>query len=113
MVNVIQQATGIPAIVPAPEFVRVLRLIGASHIAIVTCFETELRMLERVFFHNNGIEVVRFVSTATFFISPELQRELERFIKVPVLNMVQVLLWSTLGWLGEPTDGLYISKFLP
>lgn len=39
MVNVIQQATGIPAIVPAPEFVRVLRLIGAKRIAIATCFE--------------------------------------------------------------------------
>lgn len=53
------------------------------------------------------------VDLPTFFISPDVQRELESFIKVPVLSMVQVLLWPTLSWLCKPTDGLYISKFLP
>lgn len=150
MVNVIQQTTGIPAIVPAPEFVKVLRRLNAKRIILVTCFTSELRMLEQVFFANHGMEVVRFVEpitiqgddpfnvslldygpiverlktedysdvdavvvdVPTFCISRELQEELDRFIPVPILNMVRVLLWSALGYLGEPTDGLYLSRYL-
>lgn len=61
MVNAIQQTTGIPAIVPSLEFARVLHLLRARRIALVTRFSSELRILERVFFQNNLIEIAKVV----------------------------------------------------
>lgn len=150
MVNEIQQATGIPAIVPAREYVRLLKRMNARRIAIVTCFNQELRMLEQIFFRNNQIEVKQFVAPAvfqgddpfqisqldhdlvlrclreedlrevdavavdlpTFILRPELQRQLEEFLPIPVLTMADVLLWSSLEKVGIPTDQLYLGKFL-
>ena len=66
LVNMIQQATGIPAVVPALETVRYLRLIQAERIALVTGFEQELRMLERVFFTNHQIEIPQIVELPPF-----------------------------------------------
>lgn len=61
MVNTIQQTTGIPTIVPSLEFARVLRLLHAPRIALVTRFSSELRILEQVFFQNNLIDVAKVV----------------------------------------------------
>lgn len=58
MVNQIQQATGIPAVVPAAETVRVLHELKAKRIALVTCFASELRILEELFLNEHQIEVV-------------------------------------------------------
>lgn len=63
IVNTVQQTTGIPAIVPSLEFVRILRLLGAKRIAVVTCFASELRITEQLFFHSNQITVTKFIET--------------------------------------------------
>lgn len=150
MVNVIQQTTGVPAIAPAPECVRILRRLGAKKIVMVTCFEHELRTLEQVFFSNHGIEILKFIEIEAptgddpfqlsrvdhqqvvdrlrredlgaaeavivdipiLLFTGELQEELDRFLRVPVLNMARILLWSALERLGENTDGLYLKRFL-
>lgn len=150
IVNMIQQATGIPTLVPALELARILNLLGAERIAMVTCFSQELRTLEQLFFKSRRIEIVKFLEAAAqpedpfqvsrvddeqileqlrredfrgvdavvvdlpaFVIGPELQARLDRFLRVPVLNMARVLLWSALEAAGAPTGDLYLTKLLP
>ncbi|WP_369518112.1 hypothetical protein ABXS73_04580 [Intestinimonas butyriciproducens] len=57
MVNRIQQATGIPAVVPALEYVSILHDMGAKRITVFSCFDPKLRLLEELFFNENKIEV--------------------------------------------------------
>lgn len=49
LVNTLQQMTGIPALMPSSEMVRVLRQIKARRIAIVSIFSNEFCLLERMF----------------------------------------------------------------
>lgn len=150
IVNMVQQTVGIPAIVPSLEFVRILRLLGAKRIALVTCFASELRVMEQLFFHKNQINVVKFIETDSlqsdpvyvnepeydhildrlrqidlsdvealvidlpaFDIDPNFQEKLDRFINIPVLTQLRVLLWSALEQVSAPRDGCYLSRFLP
>lgn len=41
-----------------------------------------------------------------------VERELEKILPVPFFSINQILLYSALERIGEPTDHLYISKFL-
>lgn len=57
IINVIQQHTGIPTVVPSLEFVNVLRELNAPRIALVSIFSSELNILEKLFFATHGIDV--------------------------------------------------------
>ncbi|WP_251386635.1 aspartate racemase/maleate isomerase family protein [Mediterraneibacter agrestimuris] len=62
LVNTLQQMTGIPALMPSSEMVRVLRQIKARRIAIVSIFSNEFCLLERMFFENMDISVVQSIN---------------------------------------------------
>lgn len=64
MVNLIEQATGIPAIVPATEYVAILRTMGARTIAIASCLSNELQIVEQLFFDEYHIRVGRIIQLA-------------------------------------------------
>lgn len=73
MVNVIQQTTGVPALVPSMEFLATLERLKAKKVALITGFEPELSMLERLFFLENGIEVL-------WTLEVEATRDLDPFV---------------------------------
>lgn len=60
-VNLLEQKTGIPVLVPSIEFVNCLRELDASRIALVSPHGVELSLLEKIFFDKNGIDVVKVV----------------------------------------------------
>ena len=60
MCNMIQQAAGVPALVPCTEFVEALRLLNAKNIAVVSAFSPELNLLEKLFFYEHQINVCAF-----------------------------------------------------
>lgn len=62
MVNTVQQLTGTPAIVPAEEMVKCLARLGVSRIMLVSPFEAEFNMLERIYFNARNIEVAGVIS---------------------------------------------------
>ena len=57
IINVTQQHTGIPTVVPSLEFVNALQKLNASRIALVSIFSVELNILEKLFFATHGIDV--------------------------------------------------------
>lgn len=57
IINVIQQHTGIPTVVPSLEFVNALHALNAPRIALVSIFSVELNILEKLFFATHGIDV--------------------------------------------------------
>ena len=57
IINVIQQHTGIPTVVPSLEFVNALHALNAPRVALVSIFSVELNILEKLFFATHGIDV--------------------------------------------------------
>lgn len=61
-VNVLEQQTGIPVLVPSLECVKCLEELGVSRVALVSPFGVELNLLEKVFFDRNNITVAKVIS---------------------------------------------------
>lgn len=61
IVNLLQQTTGVPLLVPTQEYLKVFRELGISKIGILSVHSSELLMLEKAFFSMNGISVERVV----------------------------------------------------
>lgn len=62
MINILQQTTGVPILLPPFELVKALKLMGARRIAMASTFSRELNLVESMFFENHEIQVVRTVS---------------------------------------------------
>lgn len=73
IVNVLEQYSGIPVIVPAIEIVNCLQELQKNKVAIISAFGVELGLLEQLFFRNHGIQVTEMVSV---FDNPDGKREL-------------------------------------
>ncbi|SHJ79722.1 hypothetical protein [Hespellia stercorisuis] len=150
IVNILEQCSGLPVIVPSLEMEKLLKRIGADKIAIVSAFGVELGLIEQLFFGNHGIEVTKMINVfddpsenreiidqidshlilekvkqadfgdvkAVIFDSPTYRLrpiidEVRRYIKVPMLSVNQVLLYSTLEKLGLSVSELPITEFFP
>ena len=148
IINILEQHSGLPVVVPAIELKNSLRELGLHNIAIVSALGVELGLLEQLFFHNHGIEVIKTVNIfdnssrsrelidtldnslilegvrnadfsgveAVVFDSPTYSLrpiidELEKYIKVPMLSVNQVLIRGVLKRLGLPEDHLPVSKY--
>lgn len=146
IVNILEQCSGLPVIVPSLEMEKMLKKMGADKIAIVSAFGVELGLIEQLFFGNHGIEVTKMINIfdnpienrelidqidsqlilekvkqtdfsdvkAVVFDSPTYRLrpiidELKSHIKVPVLSVNQVLLYSILKKLGLSVKGLPIA----
>lgn len=62
IVNMLEQRSGRPVIVPALETKKILKTLGIEQIAIVSAFGVELGLLEQLFFRNHDIEVVNLIN---------------------------------------------------
>lgn len=62
IVNMLEQRSGIPVIVPALETKKCLKMLGIHRIAIVSAFGVELGLLEQLFFKNHDIEVTNLIA---------------------------------------------------
>lgn len=62
--NVVQQATGIPVMLPSGALVNCLRQMGSRQIALVSAFSAELAMVERMFFERHGFHVKVILTNA-------------------------------------------------
>lgn len=62
IVNMLEQRTGRPVIVPALETKKCFKTLGIDHIAVVSAFGVELGLLEQLFFKHHGIEVINFIN---------------------------------------------------
>ena len=60
-INLLEQRTGVPVLVPSIEFVRCLKELDARRIALVSPHGVELSLLEKIFFDRNQIDVVKVV----------------------------------------------------
>lgn len=61
MINVLQQTAGVPVIVPGKAYVDFLHRNGCRSLAILSSFNLELNMAERIFFEQNGIHITKIV----------------------------------------------------
>lgn len=61
IVNMLEQRSGRPVIVPALETKKCLKELGIQKIAVVSAFGVELGLLEQLFFRNHDIEVTNMV----------------------------------------------------
>lgn len=61
IVNLLQQATGIPVLVPALEYLNVFKELGISKIGIVSVHSSELILVEKAFFGAHNIQVAQVV----------------------------------------------------
>ena len=62
IVNMLEQRSGRPVIVPALETKKCFKELGITHIAIVSAFGVELGLLEQLFFKNHDIEVTNLIN---------------------------------------------------
>lgn len=62
IVNMLEQRSGRPVIVPALETKKILKTLGLERIAIVSAFGVELGLLEQLFFRNHDIEVMNLIN---------------------------------------------------
>ena len=65
MANLVQQAVGIPVVVPSQEYVSVLNAMGIRRIVLASCFDPKLRLLEELFFDENKITVDQILELET------------------------------------------------
>lgn len=61
IVNILEQRSGRPVIVPALETKKCFKNLGIEKIAMVSAFGVELGFLEQLFFRNYGIEVTNCI----------------------------------------------------
>ncbi len=142
IVNMLEQRSGRPVIVPALEMKKFLKTFNLRRIAVVSAFGVELNLLEQLFFCNHDIEVINLINIydertsedrmkisqidcelilrkvkeadfgsveAVVFDSPTYNLrpiigELMELIKVPILSVNQILLYSVLKRLHLPTE---------
>ena len=150
IVNVIEQCTGVPTVVPALEYAALLRELGAARVALATAFRSELRILEQLFFQEQGIQVepviqldsppeadpfsfgrvdydaltallrqtdlggadALLVDLPAFTMNPQVQDALSRWPGLPVLSMIEALLWAACRHIGVPRDQLSLPRLL-
>ena len=62
IVNILEQRSGRPVIVPALETKKCFKTLGIRQIAIVSAFGVELGLLEQLFFRNHDIEVTNLIN---------------------------------------------------
>lgn len=60
----------------------------------------------------SGVDAVIF-DNPDFRFHPDILSVLEQYIKIPMFNLAQIMLFGALESIGESTDHLYIAKFLP
>lgn len=61
-VNMLEQKTGVPVLIPSLEFVHCLQELNAQRIALVSPHGVELNLLEKIFFDRYQISVEKVVS---------------------------------------------------
>lgn len=148
IVNMLEQRSGRPVIVPALETKKCLKTLGINSIAIVSAFGVGLGLIEQLFFRNHDIEVTNLINIfeessddrlridridskfvleklkkedfmnaqAVFFDSPTYRlrpiiEELKDLIKVPILSVNQIMIYSALKRLRLSTDSLPIAGY--
>lgn len=65
IVNIIQQATGIPVLTPAMVFIDMLERLGAKKIGFISILGQELFLIEQMFYYRHDIVVARSMNIGT------------------------------------------------
>lgn len=87
IVNLLQQTTGVPVLVPAQEYLKVFRELEISRIGVLSVYSSELILLEKAFFSMHGISVARVVQVEEMVnVDPYLMRD------IPVERLVDAAL---------------------
>lgn len=87
IVNLLQQTTGVPVLVPALEYLKVFKELGVSKIGLVSVHSSELILVEKAFFSSHNIAVEQVVQVDTKVnVDPYLISD------IPVENLVDATL---------------------
>lgn len=87
IVNMLEQRSGRPVIVPALETKKCLKELGFDKIAVVSAFGVELELLEQLFFRTHDIEVTNVIDV---FDEPSVDRlRIDRIDSQQILKKVK------------------------